>query len=191
MTDKEAKIIIKKYLKDVSTKVVCSYTIKKFFISDLKNKLNDYFEDNQHITMDLIHSNFGTPEEIANGFDELKTDKLQNQAKNFKIFLIITISYIKKGTKNVTMYRSNGTMLWNYYLTGDFEIIPGVSATALNSSYEVTNKSSGWKFSNGSSYTNGNRVEGRGTFKHVVLFITIKNVTIEINLAADSSGNIK
>lgn len=94
MTDKEAKIIIKKYLKDVSTKVVCSYTIKKFFISDLKNKLNDYFEDNQHITMDLIHSNFGTPEEIANGFDELKTDKLQNQAKNFKIFLIITISIL-------------------------------------------------------------------------------------------------
>lgn len=129
-------------------------------------------------------------------FDDGSFIRVETFSENVSTVLLSTIpneteSYIKKGTKNVTMYRSNGTMLWNYYLTGDFEIIPGVSATALNSSYEVTNKSSGWKFSNGSSYTNGNRVEGRGTFKHVVLFITIKTVTIEINLAADSSGNIK
>ena len=39
MNDKEAKIVIKSYLKDVSAKVVCTYTIKKFFMSDLKINL--------------------------------------------------------------------------------------------------------------------------------------------------------
>lgn len=91
MNDKEAKIVIKSYLKDVSAKVVCTYTIKKFFMSDLKNKLNDYFEDNKHIDIDLIHSSFGTPDEIASGFSELKTDKIVKQAKRFKLVLIVTV----------------------------------------------------------------------------------------------------
>lgn len=100
-------------------------------------------------------------------------------------------SFTKKGTKNVTMYDKSDKMLWNYFLSGDFIIVPGVSATAISSSYTVTNDTNFWHFSDGGSSYADNVIKGKGTFKHKALFITIKTVTIDISITSDIFGNTK
>lgn len=173
----------------LSVLVVLSSTAPSIHVNEKNNSIFDsqsllVVSDSNQSNVSIIVLEDGSYIEIETFYEDMTSVLLSSTS-------IQTDAYTKTGTKNVTMYRPNGTKLWNYFLTGDFRITPGVSAIALNSSYTVTNYSSGWKFSNGSSYTNGNRIEGRGTFKHVVLFVTIKNVYIEISLVADTSGNIK
>lgn len=100
-------------------------------------------------------------------------------------------TFTKLGTKNVTMYDKSDKILWNYFLSGFFLVNPGVSSTAISSSYLVTNDTNFWHFSNGNSSYENNVIKGEGTFKHKALFITIKTVSIDISITSDIYGNTK
>lgn len=92
--NKSSKPVIKKYLKTVSKEVICSYSIKKFFIKDLKHKILDFYQDIDNITPVMISTQFGTPREIAAGFNDLAMDKYIKQAKKFKILVSTLILFL-------------------------------------------------------------------------------------------------
>ncbi|CCV63915.1 hypothetical protein BN85403380 [Alteracholeplasma palmae J233] len=98
--------------------------------------------------------------------------------------------YTKTGVKTVTMKKDDGSILWTYTLKTIFIINQGISARAIDSTYTTSINNGAWSFSDGNAYNISNVGYGKGTFRHKVLFITIKTVNIDIDLTCDSSGNI-
>lgn len=84
---------IKIYLKNLAKEVVCSFTIKRVFLKDIKQKLVDFYKDFDYVDLEMIYKQFGTPSEIASGFGELSMEQYTKQAKKLK-FLVSIISII-------------------------------------------------------------------------------------------------
>ena len=60
--------VIRQYLKDVSSKLECNRAMKSVSISDLKNNIILFAEDRTCLSIEDLYSEFGTPEEITDGF---------------------------------------------------------------------------------------------------------------------------
>lgn len=58
---------IKKYLKSVQRQLPCSYLVKKAIIKELRQTISEDYE-NQNVTLEELTNKYGTPEEIAEGF---------------------------------------------------------------------------------------------------------------------------
>ena len=98
--------------------------------------------------------------------------------------------YTKTGVSEVTRHESDGTIIWQYTLTGYFEINPGISCTCYNTTYSQHSNNSAWTFSNGATSYSDNAAYGQGTFKYKLLFITFQTVNIAVCVMCDSNGNI-
>ena len=106
-------------------------------------------------------------EEKSRGDDDLVTD--------FKIY---------------EYYDSNNTMLWEFRLIAQFEVIPNVSATCVYSNYVNFIYQSEWSFENGESHYSGAYAYASGTFKKKVMFITTNTRNVNLSLYCDIHGNI-
>lgn len=58
---------IKQYLKSVQRQLPCSYLVKKAIIKELRQTISEDYE-NQNVTLEELTNKYGTPEEIAKGF---------------------------------------------------------------------------------------------------------------------------
>ncbi len=81
---------LKKYYTSIKKNLSCSFNMKSVFIKELNNRVFDFLEDNPNATMENINENFGTPEEIAKGFDK-DNEYYKRKARNR---LIIEISLL-------------------------------------------------------------------------------------------------
>ena len=66
------KELIRRYLKSVSKKLNCKRSVKSAFIRELKDSVTSFTEDKQAVTTDELYAEFGTPEEISEGFMDRK-----------------------------------------------------------------------------------------------------------------------
>lgn len=98
--------------------------------------------------------------------------------------------YNTYGKRDVTKYSTTNTVLWVYTLTGYFTVDTGVSCVCYDASYTYNISGSGWSFSNGSTTYYDNVANGKGTFKHKLLFVTTQTVNIDLYLACDEYGNL-
>jgi hypothetical protein len=98
--------------------------------------------------------------------------------------------YTKTGVSEVTRHESDGTIIWQYTLTGYFEINPGISCTCYNAIYSQYSNNSSWNFSNGAASCIDNAAYGQGTFKYKLLLITFQTVNIDVRVMCDINGNI-
>lgn len=81
-TKKTNNKIYKLYIKELNNSLICSSSLKKAFIKDLKQQLSG-MEDEVLSTEDL-HRKFGTPNDIAKGFENRDDiDRLKRAAKKY------------------------------------------------------------------------------------------------------------
>ena len=78
------------YFKKIKKNLICSKSIKKIFIHDFKNRVDEYVDENPDVSIEDIISTFGTPNDIIKGFDN-ELEYYKNKAKKR---LIISIAII-------------------------------------------------------------------------------------------------
>ena len=56
---------LKRYFRSISDELPCSRKMKKQVISQIRNSIVDYLQENPNIDFTAVQSHFGTPQEIA------------------------------------------------------------------------------------------------------------------------------
>lgn len=128
-----------------------------------------YFDDGSYIVNQLYGSNYTF------------SDNYTTSETNSSIII---------GARSFIMYDPKGSVLWEYKVIGHFAVDLGVSSSCYFANYEQTIYNPVWHFSNGLSGFYSNTAYGKGTFKHIVLLITLKTVNVDISVSCDVYGNL-
>lgn len=97
-------------------------------------------------------------------------------------------SYVKSGYKTYTCKNSDGTELWWFKLTGQYDVTTGVSAVCTHASYTYSILNDNWSLDTASTSKSGNKATGTATFKRKVLFITAETKDVSISLTCSNTG---
>lgn len=91
---KNLSLSISLYLHTIKSNLPVNKKIKKAFINELKDNINQYRRDNKNITINDIKNKFGTPEDILISFND-SYDYYKNKSNTYNNFTkIITLSAI-------------------------------------------------------------------------------------------------
>lgn len=64
----EKNKIIRRYLCEVGDKLSCPKSLKNTFLGELKERIDFFRSSDREVTMETLCEEFGSPEEIADGF---------------------------------------------------------------------------------------------------------------------------
>ena len=99
------------YLKDIKRNMICSNSIKKLFIKDFKNRIDEFIDENPNTSIDDIINNFGNPEDIVRSFnDELEYYKNKSRKRLIIVIVISVVSLVIIGLLGVAI----ADMIKNY-----------------------------------------------------------------------------
>ena len=74
----------KKYLRDISKKMSCSGSLRHVLLGELRSRVYDFAAEQSAVTFESLCEQFGTPEEVAHGFDCTEvTEDIKNRAKKY------------------------------------------------------------------------------------------------------------
>ena len=94
-TNRNNKRIIDSYLKQLKASLLCSASMKKAFINEVKQQITELENQMPVLTMEDLHRKIGSPEEIARGFESREDiEKLKIKARKYtrtKIICCITL----------------------------------------------------------------------------------------------------
>ena len=94
-TNRNNKKIIDSYLKQLKTSLLCSTSMKKAFISEVKQQIAELENQIQVLAMEDLHREIGSPCEIAKGFESREDiEKFKEKAKKYtrtKVICWITL----------------------------------------------------------------------------------------------------
>lgn len=80
--DKQSNKVISLYLKEIASALICPKSLKSVFLSELRGDIETYTTSVSTVTEDDLYKEFGTPDEISNGFlDRNNYDDLLKKAK--------------------------------------------------------------------------------------------------------------
>ena len=85
---------------------------------------------------------------------------------------------------------SGGEVEWIYTLYATFSYLTGVSSVCTHAYYEQTIYQGNWTFSNGAATKSGNTARGTGNYIKKFLFITSKDIDIDLTMTCDKYGNV-
>lgn len=60
--------ISRRYLDEVGDKLNCPKPLKATFLRELRERIDFFSSSDREVTMEALYNEFGSPEEIANGF---------------------------------------------------------------------------------------------------------------------------
>lgn len=87
------EIVVQTYLRDLSAALICSRSVKKAFLSDIKYRIAELKSVNAILTAEELYREFGSPSEIANGFEKREDIKiLKSRIKRRNMFCLIMSS---------------------------------------------------------------------------------------------------
>lgn len=66
--NKENSEVMRQYLKELSEKLNCPKSVKSVFISELTGDIEEFAEDRGEITIADLYKEFGSPQDISDGF---------------------------------------------------------------------------------------------------------------------------
>lgn len=89
--NKDLKKDINIYLLEIKKGLKCGINIKKAFLSDFKNELVNYVDENPEVTIETIINEFGNPSQIITNFKSYDYIHLK---KKMRINLFIGIFFI-------------------------------------------------------------------------------------------------
>lgn len=83
---KAYKKIVKSYLKEIKSALICSAGMKQAVLSTARQRIADLFPDTSTLSMEELCREIGTPEEIALGLESRSDiEQLKKKAKRYKI----------------------------------------------------------------------------------------------------------
>lgn len=83
-TNQNNQKIINLYLKQLKTTLMCSSSMKKAFISEIKHQITELENQFQVLTLEDLHTVIGSPDEIARGFESRNDiENLKKKAKKY------------------------------------------------------------------------------------------------------------
>lgn len=75
---------VKKYLRDIGQKMSCSGSMRYALLGELRSRVYDFAVEQPAVTFEALCEQFGTPEEVARGFDCTEvTEDIKNRAKKY------------------------------------------------------------------------------------------------------------
>ena len=80
---------VKNYLKKVKKELKCSMFLKRLFIRELKNNIENYIAENNDTTILDIINYFGEPNEISKSFSLENDKKLIFKARVLSVIILI------------------------------------------------------------------------------------------------------
>ena len=81
---KQNKKVIFSYIRQLKTALICSASMKKAFIGEVKHQITELEEQIQVLSMEDLHRVIGSPDEIARGFENREDiEKLKLKAKKY------------------------------------------------------------------------------------------------------------
>lgn len=93
--NKELKKDLKRYIREIKANIICDFKTRNKFISDIKNSIDDYIENNKVDHIDEIYEHFGKPQEIAKEFflnaDFKKIKRRMNFTKSVIAGVVIAV----------------------------------------------------------------------------------------------------
>lgn len=106
------KKIINLYLKQLKSALMCSLSMKKALISEIKHQIVELENQIQVLSTEDLHREIGSPDEIAKGFESREDiEKIKKKAKKYTgikiicwISLILAIIAV---TVSIIVIRSN------------------------------------------------------------------------------------
>lgn len=117
----KVKKTVKQYLKAIYKKLPCDFAVKAAILNDLRERIMEEYPEGE-LTVEILQNRFGTPDEFADGFDQMTRDeRLLKKAKKFRIraiaitavcaFAIALLLYLLINTISSS---SNNTLITNY-----------------------------------------------------------------------------
>jgi len=82
---------VESFIKEVDEHLLCQEPIKQKFLSDLKNDITEFVENNDVNDISSVYNQFGKPDEIARGFLDSVDPKSIKKATKWKKVLIIGV----------------------------------------------------------------------------------------------------
>lgn len=83
---------VKKYIKDINSYLICDFSTRNKFISDLKSDIDEYIENNSVTDFDSVYKYFGEPRDIATGFlENADTKKIKRKMNITKVVMAAVI----------------------------------------------------------------------------------------------------
>ena len=82
---------LKRYFRSISDELPCSRKMKKQVISQIRNSIVDYLQENPNIDFTAVQSHFGTPQEIAASYvdDQDASALLRKMSIKKKVLVIV------------------------------------------------------------------------------------------------------
>lgn len=92
MPNKQFNIDKKNYLKEINSFLICDFSTRNKFISDLKSDIDEYIENNSVTDFDSVYNHFGEPQDIAKGFlENADTKKIKRKMDITKVVVTAVI----------------------------------------------------------------------------------------------------
>ena len=83
---KAYKKIVKSYLKEIKSALICSAGMKQAVLSTVRQRIADLFPDPSTLSMEELCREIGTPKEIALGLESRSDiEQLKKKAKRYRI----------------------------------------------------------------------------------------------------------
>lgn len=87
------EIVAQTYLRELSAALICSRSVKRAFLSDIKYRIAELKSVNASITAEELYQEIGSPSEIAAGFEKREDIKiLKAKIRRRSIFCLIMSS---------------------------------------------------------------------------------------------------
>ncbi|MEE0928970.1 MAG: hypothetical protein UIG59_07230 [Acutalibacteraceae bacterium] len=110
--------------------------------------------------------------------------------EEFQNVMPISNTYTKTGIKTYNCKNSDGTVLWWFKLSGQFDVNEGVSSVCTSSWYSHSILNNNWSLKSASTSESSNKAMAEATFIRKVLFITAETKDISLTLTCDKNGNL-
>ncbi|MDD3171512.1 MAG: DUF6120 family protein [Bacilli bacterium] len=93
MMNKRLKSELNHYIKSVKSEINCSSNLKLAFISEFKQRILEFLNENPECNINDVIQEFGSPQQISKGFEsQVNIEKLKKQAK--KYFYIKIVAFV-------------------------------------------------------------------------------------------------
>lgn len=83
MTTSNSKTV-KNYLRDIGKRMSCSGSLRHVLLGELRSRVYDFAAERSAVTFEVLCEQFGTPEQVARGFDCTEmTENIKKRAKKY------------------------------------------------------------------------------------------------------------
>lgn len=128
---------IDEYIAEIKKNLICSSSQKNTIITDLRNSIVNFVEENDIDDINKVYAQFGAPEEIANqSISDTEPQKIKKNYKHHRVIIIGVVVAVLIITIVIIWAALDGHKAVDGYFVDSLE---SIEATVINSSTQNIN----------------------------------------------------